>query len=104
MIDVSETIVLEINITEPSVTLTNANNMLPLLKKAAMASNKDIEINFTAVESIDSSGINMLVKFQQHLMGTKRTITLTHIQPDIMKIFEMVKLSNFFKIAKNTKP
>src|SRR3990172_5488653 len=104
MIDVTETIVLEITFTEPMLSITNVNNILPLLKKAATINNKDIELNFAAVQSIDSSAINMLVKFYQHLMGSKRTITLTHASPDIMKSFELVKLTKFFKIANNTNP
>jgi anti-anti-sigma factor len=104
MIEIAETMVLEITFTEPMLSITNASIILPLLKKAAAINNKDIELNFTAVKSIDSSAINMLVKFYQHLMGSKRTITLTHASPDVMQSFEVVKLAKFFKIAHNANP
>jgi anti-anti-sigma factor len=104
MIEIVETMVLEITFTESMLSITNASIILPLLKKAAAINSKDIELNFAVVRSIDSSAINMLVKFYQHLMGSKRTITLTHASPDILKSFEVVKLAKFFKIAHITNP
>ena len=101
MIEILDTVVLEISFTDRELSIHNANNVLPILKKAAALNNKNIELNFQMVDSIDSSAINMLVKFYQHMIGSQRALTLTHLSGEMYQTFEMVKLSRFFKIDKS---
>lgn len=101
MIKVNDANILEIIFTIPSLSIANANTLLPLLIKTVSVNNKSIELNFSSVESIDSSAISMLVKFYHHMMGTKRTIELTHLSSEIYYTFEVTQLSRFFKVRKN---
>ena len=98
MFTVHDSIVLEICFTVPVLGINNAGDMLEGLKKASDRNAKDLELNMNVVTSIDSTAIATLVKFFQHLSGTKRAVTLTNVATDIMKILGMLKLSTFFKL------
>jgi len=98
MIQVHDNDVLEICFTDSSLSIINAGDMLEKLKKATESSTKDIEFNMDAVTSIDSTAIAAFVKLVQHLSGTKRTITMSHVDPEIMKVLKMLKLTSFFKL------
>ncbi len=98
MIQVHDNDVLEICFTDSSLSIINAGDMLEKLKKATESSTKDIEFNMDAVTSIDSTAIAAFVKFVQHLSGSKRTITMSHVDPEIMKVLKMLKLTSFFKL------
>jgi anti-anti-sigma factor len=98
MIQVNDDSVLEICFTDSTLSIVNAGDMLEKLKKATESSTKDIEFNMDAVTSIDSTAIATFVKLVQHLSGSKRTITMTHLDPEIMKVLKMLKLTTFFKL------
>lgn len=98
MIDVLETIVLQITIKEPVLSISNAGALYSELQAAVNKNKMDIEMNFAAVQSLDSSTIAMLVKFIQYLSGSKRTVTLTEVSPEIIQTFKITKLSHFYKI------
>lgn len=98
MIDVLETIVIEITIKEPVLSISNAATLYSLLQGAVDRNTMDIELNLAAVKNIDSSSIAMFVKFIQYLSGSKRTVTLTEVAPDISQTFKLTKLSHFYKI------
>jgi anti-anti-sigma factor len=101
MIKINDSKILEIVFTIPYLSIENANAVLPLLKKAVIVNNKNIELNFSSVGSIDSSAISMLVKFYHHMMGSKRMIELTHVSNEIFYTFEVTQLTRFFKVIKN---
>ncbi len=98
MIDVLETIVLEITINEPALSISNAGALFSKLQAAVDRNTLDIEMNFTAVKSIDSSTIAMMVKFIQYLSGSKRKVMLTDVAPEISRTFKLTKLSHFYQI------
>jgi len=97
MIELNDSNILIISITERALSINNSDALLDRLKNVAAQNDKNIELDLAAVEIIDSSAIAMLVKFVQHLSGTRRTITMKNVRPEIMQTFKVLRLNAFFK-------
>ena len=105
MIDVQDDIVLEIRFNVPALNVKNAGDMLELLIHASDANAKNIVLNMNSVRSIDSTAIANFVKFVQHLSGTKRAMAMSNVNPEVLRVLEMLKLRAFFKVKeKRTSP
>lgn len=98
MVTISENSVLELTITEPVFGINNASAILAQMNTAAHASSKNIEINLIHVAIIDSTAIATLVQFMRGIAGSRRTMILTNMDPELRKVFELLNLARFFTI------
>ena len=85
-------IVIEID----TINLNNADKVSQELKKTASStSNKDIIIDFRLVHTVDSAAIAMLVKFVQHLTGSKRKMSIVNASENVRTSIGVLKLTSF---------
>jgi anti-anti-sigma factor len=59
---------------------------------------REIEIDFGNVHYVDSSALGGLLLLRQRAEATSRTITITHCQPDVMKVLSMANFHRIFNI------
>jgi len=59
---------------------------------------KIIEVDFTAVEYIDSSALGSLLLLRQHAEKSARTITIIECQPAVMKTLTVANFHRIFDI------
>jgi anti-sigma B factor antagonist len=55
-------------------------------------------LNFSEVEFLASSALGMLVKVLKQIREKKGELTLTNIDPSILKVFKITKLDKVFNI------
>jgi anti-anti-sigma factor len=67
---------------------------IPQLKKSV----KIIGINFEKVDTIDSSGIGILVRCEGEVKKSDKEMILFGMNDKILKNFKLVRLTNFFNI------
>ena len=60
---------------------------------------KTVEIDFRNVEYIGSSGIGKLLLFYKNLAINGGTLSVTHLQPDLFRLFKELKLDTIFLIT-----
>ena len=72
-----------------------------ILKEKLLEMNqlKVVEINFGNVGYIGSSGIGKLLLFYKNLSYHGGTMSVTHLQPDIFRLFKELKLDTIFSIT-----
>ena len=51
-----------------------------------------IILNMDQVHFVDSSGIGLLIGLVQGLQEQERIVSLEHIQPEVMEVFELLQL------------
>ena len=60
---------------------------------------KTVEIDFRNVEYIGSSGIGKLLLFYKNLAIHGGILSVTHLQPDLFRLFKELKLDTIFLIT-----
>jgi anti-sigma B factor antagonist len=58
----------------------------------ALAAFEQIEIDFSKVPFVDSSGIGLLIKLVQTLQESGKQIQIKHVQTEVMEVFEILQL------------
>jgi anti-anti-sigma factor len=88
-----------ISILDEIINNDNADRILKDLRKAAAANPaKNIIVDLAKVKLLESSGIAILVSFEQFTAGSKRKITLKNIAPTIRNTIDVLNLSKFFNL------
>lgn len=59
---------------------------------------KDIILDATELEFIDSTGLGSLIGIYNNLKETDKNITIRNIKPNVRKIFEITELDQVFNI------
>ncbi len=62
---------------------------------------KDIVLDFRNIETIDSSGVGLLIHLRQSINKFKHKLYIININDSVIKILELTKLKTFFEIYKN---
>ena len=57
-----------------------------------------IELNFTELVYVSSAGLRALLTLQKQVNRTGGSLTLTHVSPAIMEVFEMTGFSGILHI------
>jgi anti-sigma B factor antagonist len=60
---------------------------------------KKVEIDFNQVGYIGSSGIGKLLLFYKNLAVHGGSMSVTHLQPDLFRLFKELKLNTIFTIT-----
>lgn len=68
------------------------------LEKALNDYTKDVILNLENVSFVDSSGINLLIKYKRKLQEKERKLMIHNLNKDVARIFELLGLFKFFKI------
>ncbi|WP_166237719.1 STAS domain-containing protein [Paenibacillus turpanensis] len=55
-----------------------------------------IEMNFSEVYFVDSTGIGLLIKIVQALLELGRAVRITHVRPEVMEVFEFLQIEDIF--------
>ncbi|WP_322904321.1 STAS domain-containing protein [Paenibacillus campi] len=58
----------------------------------ALQTQEQVVLNLGQVHFVDSSGIGLLIRLVQGLQEQERIVTLEHIQPEVMEVFELLQL------------
>jgi len=61
---------------------------------------KDVEVDFSGVDFIDSSGIGALLSIQKQLPSDGEPVTLINPKPPIVSVLELLRLHRVFRIRK----
>ncbi len=89
-----------ITIMDETVSINNADILRNDLKKAITANpDKDILIDMSHVNFIDSSGIAMFVNFVHSLTGPRRKMSLVNMSPIIKNTIKKLNLAKFLNIS-----
>lgn len=62
------------------------------------ATTGDIALDFDEVTHIDSSGMGTIINVMHTLRDQGRTVILTRVPPNLMKVFGYARLDQFFTI------
>jgi anti-sigma B factor antagonist len=65
---------------------------------------KIIILNFTDVDTMNSSCIGKIFRYQKNLAETKRTIKIRGCSDSLLKTFQLIKLERLISIKKEYKP
>lgn len=65
---------------------------------------KHIRIDLSAVEKIDASGLGLLVELQHWARQVRRTLTLTNLSEDVLRLVNITKLDDTLGISKAEGP
>lgn len=60
---------------------------------------KDMYIDMTNLEYIDSTGLGVLIGALKILKGNGKNISLHHLKPNVYKIFKITNLTQIFNVA-----
>jgi len=72
-----------------------------LFKLVDQMDRKKLVLDFTKVRHLSSSAIGMLLTLNSRSKAIKGTLVLCGVRPDVMKIFEIMKLNKLLKFAPN---
>jgi len=87
---------LSLNITEAS--LANADEFKAELIRIFNNTHKNIVLDLSRVEYIDSSFLGALVASLKHLISFKCDLVLVGLRKDIADLFSLIRLDKVFKI------
>lgn len=62
---------------------------------------RDVVVEMTDLSYIDSSGIGIFIAIMNKLRTVNGTVTLMAMKPEVERIFQLTKLTSFFKIIKS---
>lgn len=80
------------------VDTTNYNDFENQISEKIDSADKDVILNCEGLDFISSSGLRVFLITQKKLMGTKRKLFLTNMQPSIKEIFDISGFSSIFTI------
>jgi anti-anti-sigma factor len=70
------------------------NDLIPLLKE----NYSEFTLDFSEVQSIDSSGIGVLIGAQNDLQKKSMKLTVIGVSEPIMKMFQIMRLDKHFNV------
>jgi len=62
---------------------------------------KDVSVNLSSVEFIDSSGLSVLIAIFKQLKSVDKELTLCGLQEQPMELLEITQLHKVFTLSKN---
>lgn len=68
-------------------------------KLTEMKTLREVELDFSQVRYICSSGIGKLLLFYQNISPNGGRMMVTHLQPDLFRLFKELKLDIMFSIS-----
>lgn len=74
------------------LTATEAPALQTALKQEISAGAREVVFDFGNVQSLDSTGIGLLVAASNSVAGAKGAVRLTDVAPDIMKLLRSIRL------------
>lgn len=77
----------------------NAEGLKMPLAMADASRAQQVELDFTNVSYIGSTGIALLVQFYKNIATRGGNMTLLHLNPSIAEMFRTLKLNQLFKLA-----
>jgi anti-sigma B factor antagonist len=80
--------------------LSNANIVKMILDKEIAAGKLHIVIDMKDLEYLDSSGIGVFINTMNKLRAINGKFILLGMKDSVMRIFNLTKLTSFFKIIK----
>ena len=92
---INETV--EISFTDNLVTKA-VEELRETLKKLLSENVKKINMNFKDIDMIDSMGIGLLVSTHNTLTARKSELLITNLSPDLLELFTVMRLNEFFTI------
>ncbi len=82
------------------IVASNADEFKNELRELVKELPKEIEIDMSGVEIVDSPGIGVLVATNNSLEISEGKLTLTNVADSIYKMFTLMRLDSHFKIEK----
>ena len=87
---------LNVVLNEPFLDITVQEGVREAVERAWRDSLRAIEIDFSAVEFVDSSGVGLLVAFHKKLGGASHRVILKNVKPAIRGVFALLCLEDLF--------
>jgi anti-anti-sigma factor len=87
-----------LTITTKLLTIHNTHDLLRQLLETAHNYDKRLVLDFTYVNTVDSTVISMLVEFNSHMKENNKQFTLKNLSPFIKKTFEILHITKYFDI------
>ena len=87
---------LSILINDDSVGLTNLNDLNNIVTSELNTDCKHIEIDFANVNSINSSGLGILIACLKKVKSANKDLRLVNLNDKILNVFKITKLDTVF--------
>ena len=87
---------LSIIINDDSVGLTNLNDLNAIVNSELNSDCKKIEIDFVNVNSINSSGLGILIACYKKVKSMDKELKLVNLNDKILNVFKITKLDTVF--------
>jgi anti-sigma B factor antagonist len=87
---------LSIIINDDSVGLTNLNDLNAIVNSELNTDCKKIEIDFVNVNSINSSGLGILIACYKKVKSMDKELKLVNLNDKILNVFKITKLDTVF--------
>ncbi|MBS1494401.1 MAG: STAS domain-containing protein [Bacteroidetes bacterium] len=87
---------LSILIKDDSIGLTNLNDLNTIVNSELNTDCKDIEIDFSNVNSINSSGLGILIACYKKVKSVNKDLRLVNLNDKILNVFRITKLDSVF--------
>lgn len=87
---------LSIIINDDSVGLTNLNDLNAIVSSELNSDCKKIEIDFVNVNSINSSGLGILIACLKKVKSMDKELRLVNLNDKILNVFKITKLDTVF--------
>lgn len=82
-----------------SLSVREAKNLKDEIKKLLDSEITDLVFDFKELTYLDSSGIGILLHAHNWTRGTKKTITIQNVSPEVRTIFAVANLIKTFHIT-----
>ncbi|GGJ13381.1 STAS domain-containing protein [Paenibacillus hunanensis] len=70
----------------------DAGDLIEEQLEPALQEQQQVVLNLEQVHFVDSSGIGLLIGLVQGLKEQERIVSLEHVQPEVMEVFELLQL------------
>jgi anti-anti-sigma factor len=89
-----------ITILDETISINNADSLRNDLKKAVAGNtDKDIVVDMSHVNFIDSSGIAMFVNFVHSMSGPRKKMSMINVTPLIKNTIKVLNLTKFLNVS-----
>jgi anti-sigma B factor antagonist len=89
-----------IHLDDESIGLTNLNSLKGAIEEEISAGNNFIGLDLTEVNSINSSGLGILISCLKTIKSNNGDLKLLNASDKLFNIFRITKLNNVFSITK----
>lgn len=79
-----------------------AQRMQEFLDGVIRESSPNLAIDLSAVEDIDSSGIQLLLALNQQLKSQNKTLTITQCSSEVKTLFSLYQIERYIQLEDNT--